>query len=124
VKTAVRKIVSGGQSGVDRGALDAAMTIGLECGGWCPRGRRAEDGVIADIYSLQETPSTDYNQRTEWNVRDSDATLILNEGALVGGTALTLELARRLNKPCLVIQLDEQLSEEISPWLDQHRVSI
>jgi hypothetical protein len=68
--------------------------------------------------------STDYNQRTEWNVRDSDATLILNEGALVGGTALTLELAGRLNKPCLVVQLDEQPSDETHQWLEQHGINV
>jgi hypothetical protein len=71
------RVVSGGQTGVDRAALDAALACGLPCGGWCPRGRRAEDGPIDPGYPLRETPGDDYAERTEWNVRDSDATLVL-----------------------------------------------
>ena len=93
------KIVSGGQTGVDRAALDVALELGMECGGWCPAGRWAEDGPIGARYPLRETPSADPAQRTEWNVRDSDATLILTSGAESGGTALTREIARRLGKP-------------------------
>ena len=100
------RIVSGGQTGVDRAALDIALDLGLRCGGWCPRGRRAEDGPLPSRYPLKDTPSADYAQRTEWNVRDSDGTLVLNRGVLDGGTALTIELARRLRKPCLVVDLD------------------
>ena len=73
----VEKIVSGGQTGVDRAALDAAMMLGFPIGGWCPKGRRAEDGKISARYKLQETEAIDYRVRTGWNVRDSDATLIL-----------------------------------------------
>ncbi|HEX6751412.1 MAG TPA: putative molybdenum carrier protein [Longimicrobium sp.] len=93
------KIVSGGQTGVDRAALDVALELGIECGGWCPAGRMAEDGVIDARYPLRETPSADPAQRTEWNVRDSDATLILTTGAESAGTELTREVARRLGKP-------------------------
>ena len=71
------KIISGGQTGVDRAALDVALELGLPCGGWCPRGRRAEDGPIDPRYPLTETPWDGYPQRTEWNVRDADGTLIL-----------------------------------------------
>ena len=71
------RIVSGGQTGVDRAALDAALLCGASCGGWCPAGRRAEDGPIADRYPLTETASSDYKERTVANVRDSEATLIL-----------------------------------------------
>jgi hypothetical protein len=74
-------VVSGGQTGVDRAALDAALALGLPIGGWCPLGRRTEDGPVPDRYPLRETPSADYAERTEWNVRDSDATLILHRGA-------------------------------------------
>jgi len=98
-------LVSGGQTGVDRAALDGALALGIPCGGWCPRGRRAEDGRIDMRYPLQETPSRDYAERTEWNVRDSDGTLILTRGAPQGGTALTLEIARRLGRPALVLDL-------------------
>ena len=72
------EIVSGGQTGVDRAALDVALALGLACGGWCPRGRRAEDGPLPARYPLRETPSASYPERTEWNVRDSDGTLVLH----------------------------------------------
>jgi len=93
-------IISGGQTGVDRGALDAAARLGIAHGGWCPRGRRAEDGEIPERYRLRETPSRRYAQRTAWNVRDSDATLVLIEGDLAGGTALTVRLARTWASLC------------------------
>jgi hypothetical protein len=104
----VRKIVSGGQSGVDRAALDVAMGLGLAVGGWCPRGRRAEDGPIDGRYLLTETPSAGYAQRTRRNVRDSDFTLILSWGEPTGGTALTLRMARRLGRPHAVIDLADE----------------
>jgi hypothetical protein len=99
------KLVSGGQTGVDRAALDAARALGIPCGGWCPRGRRAEDGPIGAEYPLQETPSADYEQRTEWNVRDSDATLVLVRGQPSPGTLLTIDLARRMRRPLLIVDL-------------------
>ena len=92
------KIVSGGQTGVDRAALDVTLELGMECGGWCPAGRWAEDGPIDARYPLRETPSDDPSQRTEWNVRDSDATLILTTDAASPGTELAREVARRLGK--------------------------
>ncbi len=100
------RIVSGGQTGVDRAALDVALELGLACGGWCPNGRKAEDGAIASRYPLTETPSEAYEQRTRWNVRDSDGTLILAEGEPAGGTALTLEAAREQGRPVLVLDLN------------------
>ena len=78
----VRQIISGGQTGVDRAALDVALDAGLPCGGWCPRGRRAEDGPIVAQYPLMETDSPDYQMRTRRNVEDADATLILTLGPL------------------------------------------
>jgi putative molybdenum carrier protein len=101
------KIVSGGQTGVDRAALDAALALGLPCGGWCPRGRRAEDGRVPARYPLVETPTARYPQRTEWNVRDSDGTLVLHAGRPRGGTALTLRLLGRQRKPVLRVDLDQ-----------------
>lgn len=100
------RIVSGGQTGVDRAALDAALALGLPIGGWCPRGRKAEDGAIPDRYPLQETPGDEYPERTERNVRDSDLTLILTRGEPDGGTGLTLRLAQSMRKPVRVIDLD------------------
>lgn len=112
------EVVSGGQTGVDRAALDAALELGLTVRGWCPSGRKAEDGPIADVYPLTETPSRDDAERTEWNVRDSDATLILYRGALSGGTQLTADLARRLGRPLCVRDLTLRLDpEEILSWL-------
>lgn len=95
-------ILSGGQTGVDRAALDVAIYFGLPHGGWCPRGRRAEDGPIPSRYSLQETPSAFYVERTRWNIRDSDATVVFSfEVEVRGGTLLTIQLAEQFGKPCL-----------------------
>lgn len=119
------RIVSGGQTGVDRAALDVAAELGLERGGWCPRGRRAEDGRIDERYPLRETPLRDYAQRTEWNVRDSDATLILARGPLRGGTALTRDIARRYRRPLLVVDLDRPpAAAEVRDWLEREGVRV
>lgn len=100
------RVISGGQTGVDRGALDAAIECGIPAGGWCPKGRRAEDGFVPHRYQLAETPSRAYTQRTTWNVRDADATVVLILGELAGGSRLTAEVAAKLGKPCLVVDLD------------------
>jgi hypothetical protein len=122
---AVRKIVSGGQTGVDRGALDAAVELGIPCGGWCPRDRRAEDGVIPVGYPLRETPSPAYPERTAWNVRDSDGTLILTRGAPRGGTALTISLGRRAARPVLVVDLDAGADVvRVRGWLDENEIRV
>lgn len=92
-------IVSGGQTGVDRAALDVAMALGIPCGGWCPAGRAAEDGRMPDRYPLRETPSADPADRTERNVRDSDGTMLLATVDASPGTDLTREVAQRLGKP-------------------------
>ena len=98
----VKQIVSGGQTGVDRAALDWAIDHAVPHGGWCPQGRRAEDGKIGGQYNLKETPESQYAQRTEWNVRDSHATLLVTlDSRLFGGTKQTLQFARRYKKPCL-----------------------
>src|ERR1700746_3926565 len=102
----ISKIVSGGQTGVDRAALDVALDLGIACGGWCPKGRLAEDGPIPERYPLEETTLPFYPQRTERNVRDSDGTLVLTVGPPKGGTALTLVLARRQKKPFRVVNLN------------------
>lgn len=97
------KIVSGGQTGVDRGALDAALEMRVPCGGWCPKGRRAEDGRIPDRYPLVELAYENYEQRTQRNVVDSDATLIFCFGVLAGGTELTLKYCIAQGKPYRLI---------------------
>jgi hypothetical protein len=119
------KVVSGGQTGVDRAALDAALELGLPCGGWCPRGRRAEDGPIPERYPLRETPWHGYPQRTAWNVRDADGTLVLTAGESDRGTALTVRLAERLRKPCLRIDLDGTPDPEaVRAWARTHQVGV
>ena len=98
----IPRIVSGGQTGVDRAALDWALARGAECGGWCPKGRKAEDGPISRKYPLIETPSADYVQRTEWNVRDTRGTVIFSISLeLAGGSKKTVEFAAKHSKPCL-----------------------
>lgn len=101
----LKKIVSGGQTGVDRGALDAARALGIPHGGWCPRGRLAEDGKIPPIYAVTELDSPQYHIRTEKNVVDSDGTMILSHGTLTGGTELTRKFAQQHQKPLLVVDL-------------------
>jgi len=98
----LERIVSGGQTGADRAALDFAIAHGIPHGGWCPRGRWAEDGPIPPHYALCETPSAVCDQRTCWNVRDSDGTVIFSIAPkLRGGSASTAALAARHRKPCL-----------------------
>jgi hypothetical protein len=122
----VASLVSGGQTGVDRAALDWCLARGFTHGGWCPRGRKAEDGVIPDRYRLQETPSARYEQRTRWNVRDSDATLVFSSRPqLTGGSRLTVALAQEQGKPWLHLtpQLDpDPAAGRLREFCAQHAV--
>ena len=117
------RIVSGGQTGVDRAALDAALASGVACGGWCPAGGWAEDGPIPERYPLREAPSADPAVRTGLNVRDSDATLVLCVEDAAGGTASTIEHAEALGRPLLV--LDPAESDALGAahaWIYRHSV--
>lgn len=102
----LRKIISGGQTGVDRGALDAALARGFPCGGWCPAGRRAEDGPIPDRYPLTALRTPSYRWRTIRNIRESDGTAILYCGELRGGTRETLCRCLQHNKPFRLIDAE------------------
>lgn len=114
----IERIVSGGQTGADRAALDFAIAAGIPHGGWCPKGRLAEDGPIDPRYQLVETPEPKYAQRTEWNARDSDGTVILSHAAqLSGGSALTVDLARLNGKPCLCLSRAEMSVENAAAAL-------
>jgi len=121
----LHRLVSGGQTGVDRAALDAGLEAGIPIGGWCPQGRRAEDGIIPDRYSLTETPSPEYDQRTEWNVRDSDGTLVLRCGARSGGTDLTIDVAKRFGKPLLVLERSSGGDlQRAAAWVSSNQIRV
>jgi Circularly permutated YpsA SLOG family len=140
---ALTKIISGGQSGVDRGSLDAALVAGFECGGWCPADRGAEDGEIPERYPLTPLPAAavgapqkcearhlaeQYRARTLKNVQDSDGTVILFSGTLSGGTLLTQKLCSREKKP--VIALDAQsmtklrAADAVAQFLEEHNIQV
>jgi hypothetical protein len=128
-----QRIISGGQTGVDRAALDVAIALGLPHGGWCPPQRQAEDGRLADCYLLEETPPAIPGQteaevnavRTAWNVRDSQGTLVLTCDPPAGGTALTIEWANRLGKPCLLVNLPANpTAATVQAWAQAHQIAI
>ncbi len=137
------KIISGGQTGVDRAALDVALELGMECGGWCPKGRMAEDGTIPARYPLRETAQTGYRKRTSLNILEAHGTLLLNMGRVTGGTGLTLRLIQQLGEngsqragayPCLLVQLDqesvcaesagESLKDSVREWIREHGIEV
>ncbi len=119
----VSKIISGGQTGVDRAALDVAMQLGIAHAGYCPVGRRAEDGRISDRYRLEETNSDRYHVRTEMNVIAADGTLILYREPLRGGSKLTYKLARRHEKPCFKVDLADRRNVALAAkWLTENTI--
>jgi predicted Rossmann-fold nucleotide-binding protein len=123
--TPLKKVVSGGQTGVDRAALDAALKAGIPIGGYCPTGRLAEDGRVPDHCPLVEIAEGGYAERTEQNVIESDGTLILNMGALSEGTLLTAEYAEKHGKPCLILQMDETPSTATTvEWLNRNGIMV
>ncbi len=120
------KIISGGQTGADRAALDAAILLKIPHGGWLPKGRKTEDGPLPTRYRLRELKSPNYQDRTAKNILDSDGTLIISFGPLTGGSALTESLALRHDRPCLIINLDEtsrdQAVRAIETWLGRYNI--
>ncbi|MEW6664128.1 MAG: putative molybdenum carrier protein [Thermodesulfobacteriota bacterium] len=124
----IKRIVSGGQTGADRAALDAAIELGVPHGGWIPKGRPAEDGPLPEKYQLQEMPTSGYPARTERNVVDSHGTLIVSHGEMAGGSALTKRLAAKYNRPCLHIDLAEintfLAAGRIIDWLHGNAIEI
>ena len=112
-----KKIISGGQTGVDRGALDFAINQGIRHGGWCPLGRKAEDGVIPDLYLLNETASSDYLERTRMNIETAGATLILTSPYFTPGTAQTIKLCAASGKPWWTETLFKVDRNRIAKWL-------
>lgn len=124
----IQKIISGGQTGADRAALDAAIKLDIPHGGWIPKGRKAEDGVIPEKYQMQEMPTPSYPKRTEMNVIDSDGTLIFTHGNLKGGSKLTGEYAEKNSRPCLHIDLSQRTAfvavTQIADWLTANNIEI
>jgi hypothetical protein len=128
------KIISGGQTGVDRGALDAAMKLNFPAGGWCPADRKAEDGTIPDHYPVSPLPGAGYKERTRRNVLDSDATVIIFDarltsgGRLVGGTWTTYKSCRESDKPYCVIDAGSTTAltaaEKVLEFLRKHSVAM
>ncbi|UJR32490.1 hypothetical protein I4U23_019952 [Adineta vaga] len=129
----LKKVVSGGQTGVDRSALDVAIEMNFPYGGWCPRGRIAEDGTIDPVKyaNLAETSTNRYPQRTEMNVRDSDGTLIIfrgNENTMSAGTKLTTRMAEKHHKPLFIVNLDEKnessKENQVCEWIIANKIEI
>ncbi|CAB4242713.1 Dihydroneopterin aldolase [Methylacidimicrobium sp. AP8] len=125
-RSPLQKIVSGGQTGADRAALDWAMAHGIPAGGWCPLGRRSEEGAIPERYPLRETPGSDYAERTLWNVRDSDGTAIFTlDPVLTGGSRLTAAEAARLHKPWIHLHSGTpRPAEALRTFLEEHRIGV
>jgi len=122
------KIVSGGQTGVDRAALDAAVERGVETGGWCPERRKAEDGIIPEKYQVKELHGSDYRQRTKRNIIDSDGTAIIYFGYPTGGTEQTIVFCIKERKPYVLIDAEEisveQASRKIGRIIMDHSISV
>ena len=122
-------MVSGGQTGADRAALDTAMQLGIETGGWVPRRRWAEDGSVPECYpNMTETTSADPSQRTEYNVRDSDGTVVFSHGDVSGGTRWTMDVAGKLHKPLLHLDLATHSAEtaayRLREWTTAHGIEV
>jgi len=124
----VKKIISGGQTGVDQAALDVAIKLGISHGGWIPKGRLTENGMLDDKYHLKEMETDNYNKRTEQNVIDSDGTLIISHGKLTGGSEYTRDMALSHERPCLHIDLNRikslQAAKQIKYWLAEHDIEV
>ena len=124
----IKKIISGGQTGADRGALDAAIELGVPHAGWVPRGRLAEDGPISDKYQLQEMATDSYSKRTEQNVIDSDGTLIISHGKLTGGSAYTRKMAMKNGKPWFHADLNKlptfHAAMIIEDWISKNQIEV
>lgn len=124
----INKVISGGQTGADRGGLDAAIELGIMHGGICPKGRKAEDGVIPEQYVMAESNSPNYKNRTKDNVHQSDATLIFIGGATItGGSKLTASVCTQNDKPYMVISVHcdgVKNNKAIVAFLKAHQPSV
>ena len=124
----IEKIISGGQTGADRAALDVAIELGIEHGGWIPKGRKTENGLLPDKYKLQEMSTASYPKRTEQNILDSDGTLLICHGKLTGGSALTYKLAKKHGRPCLHVDVNKtngfRAAVLVISWIIEHGIEV
>jgi hypothetical protein len=124
----VTKIISGGQTGADRAALDVAIKLGISHGGWLPKGRLTENGTLDNKYRLKEMETANYNKRTEQNVIDSDGTLIISNGKLTGGSDYTRDMVLRHGRPWLHMDLNKtwpsQAVKQIRSWIAEHEIKV
>ena len=124
----IEKIISGGQTGADRAALDIAIKLNIPHGGWIPKGRKTEDGILPDKYQLKEMPTANYPARTEKNLLDSDGTLIISYGNLTGGSALTRKLAKKHKSPWIHVDMDKlsvsDAVKTVRSWIDRNKIQV
>ena len=124
----LKKIISGGQTGADRAGLDTAIAKGIPHGGWIPKGRKTEDGVLPDKYNLSEMTTKSYPKRTEKNILDSDGTLIISHGKITGGSSLTRKLAKQHEKPWIHLNMNDlsikEAATQLTRWIKGHQIQI
>ncbi len=124
----IKTIISGGQAGADRAALDVAIRLGIPHGGWVPRGRRAEDGILPGRYRVGEMPTPDYAARTEQNVIESDGTVIISHGPLDGGSALTEIHAKRHERPYIHLDMERlsivKAANTLQQWIEADTIRV
>jgi len=124
----IEKIISGGQTGVDQAALDVAIELNIPHGGWIPKGRKTEDGILPDKYQVQEMHTASYPKRTEQNILDSDGTLIISRGKLTGGSALTRKMAKKHGRPCLHVDVNKtngfRAASIFISWVLEHGIEV
>jgi len=124
----IKKIISGGQTGADRAALDVAIKLNIPHGGWIPKGRKTEDGILPDKYHLKEMPTGSYPKRTEQNILDSDGTLIISHGKLTGGSALTRKLAKKHERLWIHADMDKlsvsDAVKTVRSWINRNSIQI
>jgi len=124
----IKKIISGGQTGADQTGLDVDIKLDIPHGGWIPKERKTEDGILPDKYHLQEMPTSSYPKRTEMNILDSDGTLIISHGKLTGGSALTRKLAKKHERPWIHVDMDKfsilYASNMVKSWLSRNKIAV
>ena len=127
-KIMIKKIISGGRIGADQAALDVAMKMGIPHGGWIQKGRKTQRGILPEKYQLKEMPVAGFKERIEQNIMDSDGTVIISHGNLTGGSDYGQEMAKKHNRPCLHIDLNETplsiASSKINTWIIENNIEV